>query len=794
MASQLHWAVRVSSRARFTERSHSRHLRREWLWLTALLLAASAALCAFNGLGRIDQTLYDRSLDIYRFIEPADQIAATSPIVIVAIDDASVAVLGRWPWRRALHAALIDRLSEAKAVGIDIIFSEPEQQYPDDDRHLGEALARHGRVVLPYVSTGVAHGPPALRPVAQLEQSASAMGFINLHADPDGVVRALPSIMQGHFALALAHIINPALKESDTQDMRLIPFLGSSHAFQIVSYLDVLRGDVPPAFFRNRLVLLGTYATALGDFYPTPLSHQDGAMPGVEILANMVQAYLDDSWIRPLPTWLRVMTGMTLTLLFCIMLLRLSPRNALLAGFGLGIAVFLAVPMLLMLGYWLPPTAIFVVLILAYPLWSWRRQEAALRFFDQEISRLKREPSPLPERFFATDPLLTAKADSQLLAADVLGDVLQTRIDTFQDALDRLRILRQTLADSLDGAPDPIMVCHPDGTILLVNPAARHWLRGSKNTKAIGRPALEVLLERLSDPGAHGAFEKLCQGDETLLRQGIEFRDHCGRDMILRGAQLNQVRHRLLGMLLMLTDISPLRQAERQREEALRFISHDMRSPQNSILALLELHGDAAHANAMPGPQLTAQIAIHAQRTLDLVDSFMRLARAESAPLALATIDLADMLDETCDNFWALAQARQVTLVSSIDLRPAFLEADPTLLMRAISNLIDNALKFSPQGGTVSIALFAANDEWIIRIGDQGPGIAAQDQLRLFQPFAQVAPEPGKTAPKGSGLGLAFVQKVAERHGGHCSIESQPGYGARFSIHLPAGEMPMDDI
>ena len=123
---------------------------RSGLWLAAALIALAALLGALNGLGRVDQILYDRAV----VMTPRP---ASPDILIVAIDDATIDALGRWPWRRAIHAALLDRLQGARAVGLDVIFAEPDTINPNDDAILADSLRRNGRAVLPVVLDRLDH-------------------------------------------------------------------------------------------------------------------------------------------------------------------------------------------------------------------------------------------------------------------------------------------------------------------------------------------------------------------------------------------------------------------------------------------------------------------------------------------------------------------------------------------------------------------------------------------------------------------------------------------------------------
>jgi signal transduction histidine kinase len=141
------------------------------------------------------------------------------------------------------------------------------------------------------------------------------------------------------------------------------------------------------------------------------------------------------------------------------------------------------------------------------------------------------------------------------------------------------------------------------------------------------------------------------------------------------------------------------------------------------------------------------------------------------------------VLDAT-DELWALARTRGIELKLELDAEGVRLRVAPALLVRAIANLVSNAIKFSPPGEPVTIRLHRLGPYMAIEVADRGPGIAKDAQARLFRPFSRVH-APASNAPAGSGLGLVFVKTVAERHGGRVMLDSAPGEGATFSIWLP---------
>ncbi|AHV93067.1 CHASE2 domain-containing protein [Bordetella holmesii] len=158
--------------------------RRSGFILTALLTLLAALLGSFTGLGRTDQMLYDRAQSLIG--QPAQD-----DIVLVAIDDDSIATLGRWPWKRDVHAALLDKLRDARAVGLDLIFSEPDRDNPAADLALAQAIRAHGKVVLPVILDHLESAGSYQAPIPILAQAAADMGFINIPVDKDGVVRRI---------------------------------------------------------------------------------------------------------------------------------------------------------------------------------------------------------------------------------------------------------------------------------------------------------------------------------------------------------------------------------------------------------------------------------------------------------------------------------------------------------------------------------------------------------------------------------------------------------------------------
>ncbi len=359
---------------------------REWLLLTCVLTLLAAGLGWQNGLGRIDQSLYDLLLS-------ANGRPARDDILIVAIDDYSIAELGRWPWPRARHAKLLNNIAAAapRAIGLDVILSEPELAADGNragDHALAAALAANHLTVLPVTGASRGAGLTITPPIAELACAARALGHINLQLDSDGVLRSFAphtfhdGVWWPHFALALAADLqlpaggncepafNPTAATttvSSADTLLRIPFAGGSGHFQSVPYVAVLRGEVPPQFLAGKYVLVGATALGMADSYPTPVSGLNGAMAGIEINANILASLLEGKSIALAAPWQTALFCALPVFLALFGYLFFSPRQSLLSTAGLLLLTLVASCLALRAGIWLAPGAALTALVLSYP-------------------------------------------------------------------------------------------------------------------------------------------------------------------------------------------------------------------------------------------------------------------------------------------------------------------------------------------------------------------------------------------------------------------------------------------
>lgn len=754
----------------------NRALLRNWLAVLATVTLAIIAVGTLLPPVPVDNLVYDLAIRLRR--RPPDP-----RILIVAIDDPSLAELGRWPWGRAVHARAVRQMAETgvAAIAYDVLFPEAEAPAADDD--LAAAIRAEGRVALPVLLEVPGRDGRAAEwrlPVPALAAAAAGLGHVVIRPDRDGIVRgaerlesvrgaALPQLMQTLVALARGDAVHrgwpQAAAEVRTAGRALIDFAGPSGSYPRLSFADLLAGRAPAELLRGRIILVGATAAGLGDRFSTPVSTTKETMAGVELLANYADNLLHGDTIRAAAPWLWL--GYSLLPVWCLMLslVWFGPRVNLWLGGTLALAVLLVTLVALLgFGLWLPPALALLAIGVIYPLWGWRRLVLASSYMVRELRELRAEGS-----YFRRE------------RSDVAGDPVRRQIALMHAAVTDVRDLRRFIAQSLESLPDAAVVSDADGRVVIANDAAERLFRGRLDSAPVGR-ALADLLHCLRPAAA--AWPEGWPVDSGALpdahaETAAELDLAGGVALDVRVAPFRDDGQRLLGWIARFVDISGIRAAEREREDTLRLLTHDMRAPQAAILAVLDAEGAAVP------PQVAARLQRYAQQTLELADGFVNLARAKSGRLAQDLVNLPDCALDAADDLWPLAQRQGIRIRTQLPAGELLVLGDRALLTRALGNILSNAIKYSGAGADVAVRFAVEPGMAVCSVADTGRGIAAADLGDIFEPFRRAAAADGQIKVQGTGLGLAFVKTVAERHGGGVSAQSAPGAGTTITLRLP---------
>lgn len=328
---------------------------------------------------------------------------------------------------------------------------------------------------------------------------------------------------------------------------------------------------------------------------------------------------------------------------------------------------------------------------------------------------------------------------------------------------------------ALDTFPDAVAVLGTDGSVEMANAAARRLFDLRPGASAIDghEPVLARIVEQALASGA--AFE--AHGYEAAIeRTDGERRHFQPRIVPMRGHDGN-----LIGLTLVLSDVTNLRRLDERKSELVSTVSHELKTPLTSIRMAthLLLEGRAGPLTPQQTELLTAARE-DSDRLYSIIDDLLDMARMEEGRrgLDLQPIALAVLLEDAVDAHAAAFRSKGVRLaVESHDERPVL--ADRARLRHVFANLLDNALRHTPAGGTVTVATTARGDLTELSVADTGEGIAEQHLPHVFERFYRAADH-----SDGAGLGLAIVREIVEMHGGSVAVSSRVGQGSTFRFTL----------
>lgn len=347
----------------------------------------------------------------------------------------------------------------------------------------------------------------------------------------------------------------------------------------------------------------------------------------------------------------------------------------------------------------------------------------------------------------------------------------------------------------LDAAGEGIVGTDAAGLVTFMNPAGKR-MTGYLPGELTGH-SLHATLHHTKTNGAPYPVEE-CPMHASLLDGAIH---HSDEDLYWRkdGSSF-PVEYtstpivaggRIEGAVVVFRDITERRNMERIKDEFTSVVSHELRTPLTSIRGSLGLLGSGVLGPLPDKAQRMTQIAVeNTDRLVRLINDILDLERLDSEGLHLreSSCDAKQLIARATDGMLAAALAADVTL--SVDTARAALEADPDRIIQTLTNLIGNAVKFSPRGGTVQISSLRRSDDILFTVSDSGRGIPADKLESIFGRFQQVDSSDSRQSG-GTGLGLAICRSIVEHHGGRIWAHSTPGEGSTFSFVLPAAPDPV---
>ncbi|CAG0936601.1 two-component system, OmpR family, sensor histidine kinase KdpD [Thermoflexales bacterium] len=363
---------------------------------------------------------------------------------------------------------------------------------------------------------------------------------------------------------------------------------------------------------------------------------------------------------------------------------------------------------------------------------------------------------------------LTALTDQAAIAAENAALLIEAQRE------------RQRASAILHSARDVVVLIDTADRVQLLNPAAERLLGVSAAT-AVGRPIEQLLTfpsvleayQRHTPNSEEQSFEAPLDNGQTYLVTITIAKDETGAH---------------LGRVVIMRDITYLKRLDQFKSQMVQMTSHDLRTPLGVAIGYLDLLKDDLQP-ATPFRERALQgLEAALNRMQTLVTELLDLERVEAGTDRLRVrVDVGSLAAEAVAEFEEMAQTQQQQLEFTLPHDLPSIRGDPARLKQAIGNLINNAVKYTPDGGSIWVRVRPDDQRVLIEVQDTGYGIPAAAQAKLFQRFYRVR-IPGAENIAGTGLGLSLVKAIVEQHGGRVSAESEEGKGSTFRIWLPMAD------
>jgi PAS domain S-box-containing protein len=328
---------------------------------------------------------------------------------------------------------------------------------------------------------------------------------------------------------------------------------------------------------------------------------------------------------------------------------------------------------------------------------------------------------------------------------------------------------------------DGLLVAGTAGQIVFANRRAKEIL-GMRERSLLGSD----LLSRLGQTQqiAIETLETLFV-DRVAVEREVSFGDSSPRHYILRlSPVLENEPGVVVGIVASLSDITKQRELQKMKTEVMALVTHELRTPLTAIQGMSEVLTQF-DVESQRRQEMNAAINDEAKRLAQMIDEYLDITYLEAGarPLRKTPLRVEVLVERILLLLEPLAASRGIRITRAFDRDLPVVLADSDLLARAVTNVVANAIKYSPSGREVKVSVRVADSEMLIEVRDRGYGISREDLKRIFEKFYRV-PRAENADQPGTGLGLALVKEIMDSHGGQVDVESELGVGSTFTLRL----------
>ncbi len=376
---------------------------------------------------------------------------------------------------------------------------------------------------------------------------------------------------------------------------------------------------------------------------------------------------------------------------------------------------------------------------------------------------------------------------------DELKKYHEKLVELVKERTEQLAEEKELLAVTLSSMGDAVIAVDAENKITLFNKAAEQ-LTGWRFEDVHHKPIDEVIriINEQTKKSADSPIDKVLESreiesssgsDALIARTGREF------PIAATAAPIRKNDGTMTGIVMVLRDVSQQREIDRMKSDFISSVSHELRTPLTSIKAYAETMLDDIDMPRQTRQEFLQIINEESDRLTNLINGILDISKIEAGTIEIVRkpVDLALVAKHSAESLEYVAGKKNIRLQTDISNHLPDLLGDENKIFSMLTNLINNAIKFTPEDGTVSVSAHLVNNELVVKVSDTGMGIPKDDLTKIFSRFYRVH-RPGKQI-QGTGLGLAIVKEIVLRHDGRIDVESEVDKGSTFTVYLPVAPL-----
>lgn len=732
-------------------------------------------LCGLLYLSGVTSVISEATLDA--FFQLRGERETSQKIVIIGIDESSLKALGPWPFSRKTHAELLPHLHKSKVITFDLLFIDSTA---DDD----------------IFNKSIEGGPPVIFATAhdynrRVSRSAPALqnqfgsGSIETQSGKNGIVRKMYS-QNFTTLMPLSSIILQAANQQHVLPGKnhYINFYGPEFTFLYIPYLDVINEKYPPDFFTNRFIFVGAQALGLGDVHMTPFS-SNHPTPGVEIQATILNNVLDSSFLEL--NLIAIFMIVSLILLLTQIWPNLPDIYVFL--FIIFFLVFLLAGSFycFLLNTFIDPTIPIVLLFTTYLSHLVSQGLWLTKTLIQKIDILDKQLQSGVQELYTNVPTEGYSQSTTIKKPQIL-ESLRRHISNLETGVQAIGLQNHFVNHLLKKETPPLIIWNKTSSeVAIANKTSIElWKRLPAKNKEI--PNFHDFLSfikdhQLKDHPPFSPSDIISLSNKLSMTVDIEIADYIKPlHFHITLQSLDPTGSGFPGYMASFTEVTEIRHLERVKGEVLSIVSHELKLPLTTILGYGEMLADTLPVTQA---KYAEEICTHTKHLNRLIEEFLSIERIESGKQIIDhfPFDLLTIVEDGINSVSHIASLKEIDIQLDAPIKISHLTGDETLLLQAYINLLDNAIKFSPNGTVVLTVISESLESISIEVKDQGPGISQKNIRNIFNKFTRDTAH--QDISKGFGLGLAFVKQAAKSHHGTIRVTSTDNNGASFLLTLP---------